>query len=85
VAVVGEHDRVAYRRQYNAGRGVAGGPELGVLSASGPTLGVDAATLTPTDGDLAPNTNAALACLIGPAVYQTAAAKWKGLYSGVTN
>jgi len=55
------------------------------ISVSGPTLGVDVATLTPTDGDLARNTNAALACLVGPTVYQTAAAKWKGLYSGVTN
>ena len=55
------------------------------ISVNGPTPGVDFATLTPTDGDLARNTNAALACLLGPAVYQTASAKWKDPCSGGTN
>jgi hypothetical protein len=51
----------------------------------GPTLPVDVSILTPTDGDLAFNTNGALGCGTGPAVYQATAGKWKGLYSGATN
>lgn len=55
------------------------------MRVDGPTLPCDVSTLTPTDGDLAYNTNGALGCGTGPAVYQTTAAKWKGLYSGATN
>lgn len=55
------------------------------VRVNSPTLPVDVSALTPADGDLAFNTNAALLCGTGPAVYQATAAKWKGLYSGVTN
>ena len=55
------------------------------VRVNGPSLPVNVSLLTPTDGDLAFNSNAALACGTGPCVYQTTAAKWKGLYSGATN
>lgn len=53
------------------------------IRVNGPQLTVDLALVTPTDGDMAFNTNAGLACGTGPATYNTAAAKWKGIYSGV--
>ena len=55
------------------------------ISVNGSSLRADLALLTPTDGDTAYNTNTALGCGVGPAVYQAAAAKWKGLYTGATN
>jgi hypothetical protein len=55
------------------------------VSVNGHTLPVDVSILTATDGDIANNSNAALGCGVGPAVYNATAAKWKGLYSGATN
>lgn len=52
---------------------------------NGVTAKCDVSTLTPQDGDMAFNTNSALLCGTGPAVYQGTAGKWKGLYSGATN
>lgn len=51
---------------------------------TGETAKVDLSALTPTDGDVAYNTNGALACGLGPAVYRAGGAPngWKGLYSG---
>lgn len=49
-----------------------------------PTFSVDVSKLTPSDGDRAYNSNAALGCGSGPVVYNTAAAKWKHLYTGLT-
>jgi hypothetical protein len=51
----------------------------------GPLLPADVSTLTPSDGDMAFNTNGALLNGTGPAVYNAAAAKWRGLYSMATN
>lgn len=55
------------------------------VSVVGVELAVDLSILTPANGDVAFNTNAALGCGTGPAVYSSAAAKWKGIYSGTTN
>lgn len=55
------------------------------LSANGATVGVDQAILTPRDGDEVYNTNASAANGVGRAIYNTAAAKWKNLYSGLTS
>jgi hypothetical protein len=46
--------------------------------------GVDVSLLTPSDGDMAFNTNGALGCGTGPVVYNSAAGKWKQLYTGLT-
>ncbi|PCN47024.1 hypothetical protein Csp2054_14370 [Curtobacterium sp. 'Ferrero'] len=56
-----------------------------VVSVNGLGLKQDVAILSAVDGDVAFNTNAALGCGVGPALYNTTAAKWKGLYSGATN
>jgi hypothetical protein len=55
------------------------------VRVNGGDLPVDVSTLTPTDGDEATNTNAALGCGTGRVIYNTTAARWKNLYTGVTN
>ena len=55
------------------------------LRTVGLTIKADLTILTPADGDMVSNTNATPTCGVGPAVYNTTAAKWKGLYSGLTN
>jgi hypothetical protein len=58
----------------------------GTLRATGPTLPVDISTLTPVEGDMAHNTNGALACGVGLCAYALASAgnHWKQLVTGVT-
>lgn len=47
-------------------------------------IGVDVSALTPSDGDMALNSNASLACGVGLVVYNAAAGKWKNIYTGAT-
>lgn len=58
------------------------------VQANGSTLRFDASVLTPSDGDLVYNTNAAYGTGplgLGVVVYNAVAAKWKNLYTGLTN
>lgn len=50
-----------------------------------PSFPVDQSILTPDDGDIVNNTNATPLNGTGPAIYNTAATKWKNLYSGTTS
>lgn len=59
---------------------LASGPKR-VLSG---TTGVDVSALTPADGDITVNSNAALGCGSGRVIYNSAAGKWKHLYTGLT-
>lgn len=56
------------------------------ISANGPSATADLSILTPQDGDIVYNTNAALSCGTGPAVFHTGGTGngWKNLYSGAT-
>lgn len=56
------------------------------LSAVGSSATADLALLTPADGDVVYNTNAALSCGTGPAIFHTGGTGngWKNLYSGAT-
>lgn len=55
------------------------------LRVNGQQLQVDQTLLTPADGDMIYNNNATPANGVGVALWNAAAAKWKNLYSGVTN
>ncbi|MFF2296979.1 hypothetical protein [Arthrobacter sp. NPDC058127] len=52
------------------------------IKANGASIPADFAKLTPSDQDEANNTNAAVGCGVGKAIYSTAAGHWKNLYSG---
>ena len=52
------------------------------IRAIGIEIRVDVSTLTPTAGDVVTNTNAALACGVGPVVSN--GTLWKHLYTGAT-
>jgi len=52
------------------------------VRVTGVTLPVDVSTLTPSVGDTVNNTNAALACGVGPVI--TNGTLWKNLYSGAS-
>jgi hypothetical protein len=52
------------------------------VRVTGVTLPVDVSTLTPSVGDTANNTNAALACGVGPVI--TNGTLWKNLFSGAS-
>lgn len=67
------------------GAGLFGRLATESIRANGAQLATDLTLLTPSDGDMIYNTNAGAACGVGPVVYNTAAAKWKHLYTGVTN
>jgi hypothetical protein len=55
------------------------------IRVRGTDVGVDQTLLTPSDGDTIYNSNATPANGTGVAMYNTAAVKWKNMYSGVTN
>lgn len=55
------------------------------IRVRGTDISVDQTLLTPGDGDTIYNSNATPANGTGVAMYNTAAAKWKNLYSGTTN
>jgi len=56
------------------------------LSVNGRSFLVDLSILTPTDQDMANNSNGALACGTGTAIFHTGGTGngWKNLYSGTT-
>jgi hypothetical protein len=55
------------------------------IRVRGTDIPVDQTLLTPSDGDMIYNSNATPGNGLGVALYNTAAAKWKNLYSGLTN
>jgi hypothetical protein len=54
------------------------------LRVNGAALAADITILTPSDGDQVINTNGSALTGTGPVVYNTAAAKWKHLYTAAT-
>lgn len=61
-----------------------GRPATETIRLNAPDLAMEVDRLTPADGDMATNTKAALGCGTGKVVYNTATAKWKHIYTGLT-
>lgn len=66
----------------NAGASLVPRAGTEAVRVNGVDIPVDFAKVNPSDQDEARNTNAAVSCGVGKAIYSTSAAKWKNIYTG---